>query len=109
MFVFFSLYYVCLFFSSRPLNETVIPLSAVFKAFYFFAAKSLQCVRIVYGLEPESVQVSGGSWVSYFSSPSTAIGFGLSPFGVLDKFTVKVYDNSARYREYENAWELLEK
>ena len=28
---------------------------------------------------------------------------------VLDKFTVKVYDNSARYREYENAWELLEK
>ena len=35
--------------------------------------------------------------------------FWIFPFGDLDKFTVKVYDNSARYREYENAWELLEK
>ena len=35
--------------------------------------------------------------------------FWIIPFGVLDKFKVKVYDNSARYREYENAWELLEK
>ena len=30
-------------------------------------------------------------------------------FSVLDKFTVKVYDKSARYQEYERAWELLEK
>ena len=35
--------------------------------------------------------------------------FWIFPFADLDKFTVKVYDNSARYREYENAWELLEK
>jgi len=35
--------------------------------------------------------------------------FWIFPFGVLDKFTVKVYDNSARYREYECARELLEK
>ena len=35
--------------------------------------------------------------------------FWVFPFGVLDKFTVKIYDNSARYREYENTWELLEK
>jgi len=35
--------------------------------------------------------------------------FWIFPFGDLDKFTVKVYGNSARYREYENAWELLEK
>ena len=35
--------------------------------------------------------------------------FWFFPFGVLDKFTVKIYDNSARYREYENTWELLEK
>ena len=35
--------------------------------------------------------------------------FWILPFGDLDKFTVKVYDNSARYREYENAWELFEK
>jgi len=35
--------------------------------------------------------------------------FWIFPFGVLDKFTVKVYDNSAKYREYENALELLEK
>lgn len=35
--------------------------------------------------------------------------FWIFPFGDLDKVTVKVYDNSARYREYENAWELLEK
>ena len=44
-----------------------------------------------------------------FASPSTAIGFGFSPLAVLDKFTVKVYDKSAGYREYEGAWELLEK
>ena len=35
--------------------------------------------------------------------------FWIIPFGVLDKFKVKVYDNSPRYREYENGWELLEK
>jgi len=35
--------------------------------------------------------------------------FWICPFGDLNKFTVKVYGNSAKYREYENAWELLEK
>ena len=58
MFVFFSLYYVCLFFSFHSLNENVIAFSAVFKA--FFCRESFQCVRIVYGLEPESVQVVEG-------------------------------------------------
>jgi len=27
----------------------------------------------------------------------------------MDKFTVKVYYSNLRFREYENAWELLEK
>ena len=35
--------------------------------------------------------------------------FWIFPFGVLDKFTVKVYDSNSRFREYERAWELLEK
>jgi len=35
--------------------------------------------------------------------------FWIFSFGDLDKFTVEVYDNSAKYREYENTWELLEK
>jgi len=35
--------------------------------------------------------------------------FWVFPFGKLDQFTVKVYDSNSRFREYENAWELLEK
>ena len=35
--------------------------------------------------------------------------FRMIPFCQLDKLTVKVYEKSARYREYEGAWELLEK
>ena len=60
-------------------------------------------------LKPKGVQVAEGVGLPSFASPSTAIGFGFSPLAVLDKFTVKVYDKSARYREYEGAWELLEK
>tara|TARA_Y100001973_G_C5164452_1_gene315307 strand:- start:1072 stop:1461 length:390 start_codon:yes stop_codon:yes gene_type:complete len=35
--------------------------------------------------------------------------FWVFPFGALDQFTVKIYDSNSRFREYENAWELLEK
>ena len=35
--------------------------------------------------------------------------FRVFPFGKLDQFTVKVYDSNSRFREYEGAWELLEK
>ena len=35
--------------------------------------------------------------------------FWVFPFGKLDQFTVKVYDSNSRFREFEGAWELLEK
>ena len=51
----------------------------------------------------------GGSWASFICVALDKHRFSIFPFGVLDKFTVKVYDKSARYREYEGEWELLEK
>ena len=46
-------------------------------------------------------------WGSWTSLALDSHRFWIFPFGCSG--TVKVYDKSARYREYEEAWELLEK
>ena len=55
----------------------------------------------------KALKVEGTGLLNFVSLDSHQ--FWIYPFGELDKFTVKVYENSARYLEYENGWELLEK